>query len=265
MNAAFHSRVAKDQGTLAAALDNLDRNEAWFVDPERTPEDNTGPFVRVFDDFYSDPLAIRDVALHLPYVQYSPPLAEHVGDELAARFRHRPGRYLASANLVYHGFKLQKPVLGHRHNPEALRLHMKRLLDEDIEPDSWAMGGDGWNGAFHLIDAGFPHGCIHHHYKSGDVDRRGWSGVVYLCPDAPATSGTSIWRDKTTGRCIASYGATFHEDPAGFEQVLRVENRFNRLVLFRENVLHRGEHGFASGTASRLTQTFFFRTQLPAV
>jgi len=30
-------------------------------------------------------------------------------------------------------------------------------------------------------------------------------------------------------------------------------------VLFRENVLHRAEHGFGHGKKARLTQTFFFQ------
>jgi len=40
---------------------------------------------------------------------------------------------------------------------------------------------------------------------------------------------------------------------------LMAENRFNRLVLFRENVLHRAEDGFGqTAQNARLTQTFFF-------
>jgi hypothetical protein len=42
---------------------------------------------------------------------------------------------------------------------------------------------------------------------------------------------------------------------------MTVENCFNRLVLFRENILHRAEPGFGDSPATgRLTQTFFFRS-----
>jgi hypothetical protein len=241
-------------------LEELNRHREWFTDPARTREDNAGPFVRVIDDFYSDPAEMRAAALTLPYVQYAPPLVEHVGEEEAAAYPPKRGHWLASAHLVWHGQRIRNAFPGTRIHPAWLRDKMAKVLGEKIELDSWEWGGDGWNGAFHLIDDGWPNSAIHHHYKQGDVDARGWSGVIYLTPDAPASSGTSIWRDKETGRCIAPLGGTFRHDMGGFEKVLLVENRFNRLVLFRENVLHRGEHGFGESRNARLTQSFFFRT-----
>jgi hypothetical protein len=56
---------------------------------------------------------------------------------------------------------------------------------------------------------------------------------------APPESGTTLWRDRQSGRCVARAGAVFSRDTDSFEQVFTVENRFNRLALFRENVLHR--------------------------
>jgi hypothetical protein len=47
-----------------------------------------------------------------------------------------------------------------------------------------------------------------------------------------------------------------------FELALVVENRFNRLVLFREHVLHRAEKGFGSTIQDgRMSQTFFFQSR----
>jgi hypothetical protein len=135
---------------------------------------------------------------------------------------------------------------------------METLVGSHILPRDWESGGDYWNGAFHLRDFNHTTGFIHHHYKPGDVERRGWSGLVYLSPDAPETSGTTIWRQRQSGRCVASFGPTFSRNTADYELAFLVENKYNRLLLFRENVLHRGEAGFGSGTQARLTQTFFF-------
>ena len=55
----------------------------------------------------------------------------------------------------------------------------------------------------------------------------------------------------------------YRHDPSEFELAYLAENRFNRAVLFRENVWHRLEHGFGEGTEARLTQTLFFETDRP--
>jgi hypothetical protein len=243
-----------------ADVEALNRHEEWFRDPARSRDDNTSPFLHVVDDFYSDPAEMRAAALALPFVQYAPPLAEDVGEAEAAAYPRKFGRWLTSTYLVWHGQRIRNAFPGTRIHPAWLREKIANLLGEKIELDSWEWGGDGWNGAFHLIEGAWPNSAIHHHYKPGDVDARGWSGVIYLSPDAPPSAGTSIWRDRTTGKCVAPLGGTFRHDTDSFEQVLLVENRFNRLVLFRENVLHRGEHGFGKGETARLTQSFFFRT-----
>lgn len=85
---------------------------------------------------------------------------------------------------------------------------------------------------------------------------------MYLSPEPPPWSGTSIWRHRETRRCIASQGARYYRGPDSavhFELAFLVENHYNRLLLFRENVLHRAETGFGLTHASRLTQTFFFQ------
>ena len=94
------------------------------------------------------------------------------------------------------------------------------------------------------------------------VDPRGWSGLVYLSPDAPQKHGTTIWRERSTQKCIATRGDKYVEDMSGFDLALTIENRFNRLVLFRENVLHRAGNGFGTNpNNARLIQTFFFESE----
>jgi hypothetical protein len=252
---------------LSAALtQNLDEflgNVDWFDDPARAKEHSSKPPVIVIDDFYPDPHAVRELALRSEFAQYIPPDPAIVGKELAARNAHRQGRWLSSAFVIYHGELARHPFYGSRHNPDSLLHKLEGLVGEPIRQGSWDSSGDYWNGAFHLVERGFGvgEGVIHHHYKPGDLEHRGWSGVIYLSPDAPPTAGTSFWRNRATGRCVASFGEKYHFAPSEFELAFLAENRFNRAVLFRENIWHRVEHGFGEGNEARLTQTLFFETR----
>ena len=255
------SQSSSLRNSLCASLDELNAQTRWFQDPSRPAQ--SGPFVIVVDDFYPDPHAVRALALEAEYVQYSPPLVEQVGEARAAGFEGQKPSWFTSALRVYHGMPVKKPLRGFRYDPPWLKGRIARIIKEEIALDTWEDGGDGWNGAFQLLNAAWDEqrGTVHHHYKEGDVAPHGWSGVVYLSPDAPSTSGTSIWREKKSGLCIAPLGSVFRPDFENFDVACLVENKFNRLVLFRENVLHRAGPGFGNGKDARLTQTFFFRTQ----
>lgn len=244
-------------------MDDLLAHEDWFIDPARGTCDAVVPPIIVIDDFYDDPEGVRRLALGKRYVQYIPPDPEIVGPDIAARNAHRQGRWLSTAFVTYHGELAGAPFYGERHNPEWLRRKLEALVGEPIRESSWETSGDYWNGAFHLVENGFVpgEGVIHHHYKPGDLEGRGWSGVVYLSPDAPPSAGTIFWRHRQSGLCVAPFDAPFTTDISGFELALSVENRFNRAVLFRENIWHRVEHGFGEGKAARLTQTLFFEVE----
>ncbi len=249
-----------ERAALTSSLDELIGHADWFADPARPESGGTAPPIILIDDFYPDPGAIRRQALGMHYVQYIPPDAGIVGAEIAERNAHRQGRWMTTAFVTYHGQGAENPYYGERYNPAWLREKLERRVGERIADKSWDSGGDYWNGAFHLVEGGFRkgEGVIHHHFKPGDLAGRGWSGVVYLSPDAPDSSGTSFWRHRRAGLCVAPFAAKFSSDPAEFELALLVENRFNRAVLFRENIWHRVEHGFGEGKDARLTQTLFF-------
>ncbi|MEM8770537.1 MAG: hypothetical protein AAGD92_02700 [Pseudomonadota bacterium] len=235
--------------------------ESDFQDPARSCLDNKGPHLLIIDGFYEDPDAVRALALSKRFVRYSPPLAEQAGADMASLplFRDAKGVWEASVLLRFRGRPVAHPFDGFRHNPASIRSQMEKITGDRVDADSWALGGDGWNGAFHRQFGGPISAAIHHHYKDGDVYPRGWSGLVYLTPDAPADAGTSIWRLRETGKCVAAKGAKFFGEDDAFELAYLVENKYNRLVLFRENVLHRVESSAAQNPPMRLTQTFFFK------
>jgi hypothetical protein len=249
---------------LVSSLAELNSRTEWFHDPDRPPE--AGPFVVVVDDFYPDPDKIRHSALGAPFFQYFPPTHDQVGAK-ASKFADVEPCWFSTALIRYMGEDVHNPQMGFRRNPPELRRRFENLLRESVTVSTWESMGDYWNGAFHLLNKHWKArgAAIHHHYRKGDVYPRGWSGVVYLSPNAPLWSGTSIWRHTGTGKCIASEGVRYYQDPDiynHFQLAFLVENRYNRLLLFRENILHRVETGFGTNpTTARLTQTFFFETE----
>lgn len=249
---------------LFTSVDALHAHPELFHDPQRSVSDNAGPFVIIHDNFYPDPYAIREIALQQEYFQYKPPLPEPSAENVVARQDTPAPVWMSSSLLRYFGKTVADPQPGYRHATAEVRHRLAGIVGEHIDTDTWDDAGDWWNGAFHLQydTKGKDHGAIHHHYKDGDVVPRGWSGLVYLSPNPSPGSGTTIWRERQTGLCIAAKGARFERALEKFDLVLLVENRFNRLVLFRENVLHRAVQGFGTDPETgRLTQTFFFRAR----
>jgi len=249
------------------SVEELNAKREWFMDPSRSLRDNRGPFLIVRDNFYPNPLAIREIGLRQRFFQYSPPSEDIVSSEVFAPYRGQNPAWFSSAVLVFKGRPVDNPKVGYRHDPDSLRRVLSQLTQEEIPDELWSNSGDGWNGAFHYMNVNWrsEDAAVHHHYKCGDVFPHGWSGVVYLSPDAPKEAGTSIWIDESTGRCVAEYGK-FFDYPSRNENLkiaYNVENVFNRIVLFRNNVLHRTENGFGLGKDdSRFTQTLFFVSEM---
>ena len=97
-----------------------------------------------------------------------------------------------------------------------------------------------------------------------------WAGVLYLTPDAPLSAGTAFYRFKNgeyseedanllntteqTDKCS--------QDLTKWEQVDRVGNVFNRLILFNSKRFHMSMDYFGDTKEnSRLFQVFFFTTE----
>ena len=98
--------------------------------------------------------------------------------------------------------------------------------------------------------------------------RNNWAGVLYLTPEAPASSGTGFFRHRQTG--VSTSKEAKHvgcidllndhsQDVTRWEKVAEVGNVFNRLVLFDADQWHTSLDYFGSDKyTGRLFQTFFF-------
>ena len=97
-----------------------------------------------------------------------------------------------------------------------------------------------------------------------------WAGVLYLTPDAPLSAGTAFYRFKN-GEYSEEDAALLNtkdqtdkcsQDLTKWEQVDKVGNVFNRLILFNSKRFHMSMDYFGDTKEnSRLFQVFFFSTE----
>lgn len=115
----------------------------------------------------------------------------------------------------------------------------------------------GTNGCFQFCIGGDQ--LVYHH------DSQQYAGVLYLTPDAPVGSGTSLFRAKKT-KLMNGFGAVYadtyptgHLDPSVFDCVDNVGNVYNRLILFDSRNIHAASSYFGNSKENgRLFQLFFF-------
>lgn len=98
-----------------------------------------------------------------------------------------------------------------------------------------------------------------------------YAGVLYLTPDAPEHAGTGFYRQRLPdGRLGGNQVRPPHRNlvdalgtrfvpPDSFVEDVRVPNRFNRLLVYRANMIHSASAYFGSALADeRLTAVFFW-------
>ena len=97
-----------------------------------------------------------------------------------------------------------------------------------------------------------------------------WAGVLYMTPDAPVSAGTGFYKykDGTTYEADLkimdnkSEIDAFCQDLTRWEQVDKVGNLFNRLILFNSKRYHMSLDYFGNSKENgRLFQVFFFSTE----
>ncbi len=121
------------------------------------------------------------------------------------------------------------------------------------------------NTSFQIVGGAYGSGLIHQ-----DQDTV-FSGVLYLNPDAPLDSGTSLFKKNCTyddvlyQKLIRENDEHFKKkDPIDysyhsmFDEVVRVNNVYNSLILFEGDIHHCANDFFGTTKAdSRLAQVFF--------
>jgi hypothetical protein len=178
------------------------------------------------DDFLSDPDAVRRIALAEPFVK-----THSAGLRTERQFLH-----LAPYRERFEG------LLGR---------HLTNWDDNDA------------NGRFQL--------CVATDAVPYHTDTQSMAGVLFLTPNAPIVAGLSLLRGHLTGlrrrsadpRLMAmTYGGGAEFDRARWEEVDRIGNVYNRLVLFDAQLAH-GASAYFGGTKEdgRLFQNFFFNLE----
>ena len=184
------------------------------------------PSVIVVDDFLDDPDALRATALLQPFVKM-----HSAGVRTEAQFLH-----LAP------------------YRQEFERLLGRRLANWD---DNTA------NGRFQCC---FASDAVPYH-----SDSQSRAGVLFLTPNAPIEAGLSMFRGRLSGLRQRSSDAHLMEltfgggaefDRNRWDEVDRIGNIYNRLVLFDAHLAHGASAYFGSTLADgRLFQNFFFNLE----
>ena len=178
----------------------------------------------VIDDFYENPVDVRNFALTLEYEK----------NGIIPGFRSKYS--LITNDLITKLDKIMSPFHGKITN---------------IEPDNS-------NGTFvytTMNDMGWVH---------VDLEYRKWVGIVYLTPNAPVECGTSLYCHKKTKNCFTNKTNLIKREDAGVDPhqwdiVDNIGNVFNRLFIYPSHFYHNASDFFGSSLQDgRLVQTFFF-------
>lgn len=194
----------------------------------------------IIDNFYEDPMAIRNQALaQCPFDfissipgQRSPGISIQESLELKERFE----KILNMPITYWHTFEGKEWWKG---QPETMNTCFQ-LINENEK--SW----------------------VHH-------DENDWAGLIYLTPNPNPDAGTGLFTHKETG--ISQFDPNDpstefgkHDDAWNLDKWqchLEVKNVFNRLILYKGTQYHRSMiPGFGNNYDNgRLTQVFFFDTE----
>jgi hypothetical protein len=197
--------------------------------------------VTIIENFYDDPDAIREFALKQEYTY-----CDGRGD---IEYVYPGGR---SKDIFDLDAALQKKICNKMisvfHNSE-----------HDVM--QWAISTN-----FQSVTEEYKEGVIHTDQNTI------FAGVLYLSPDAPLNSGTSLYRtgpnfDKKAYKAALadndkSFRAGNHVIDTGhhamFEEIVRVNNVYNTLILYEGRHFHSANDFYGKTVAdSRLTQVFF--------
>lgn len=197
--------------------------------------------VTVVQDFYDNPDEIRKYALMQKYT-YRHEMKSDI-DYVFPGSRTKELRELSQS--LYE--KVCKKLITVFHIPEH------DLMQLEIRT------------SFQIVEGEYGHGLIHQDQNTI------FAGVLYLTPDAPLGGGTSLFRKNATYD-DAVYWATIRKNDENFknkapidysyhsmfDEVVRVNNVYNTLILFEGDIHHCANQFFGETKQNaRLAQVFF--------
>ena len=194
----------------------------------------------VINDFYDDPDAIRQFALAQKYTYC------HEMKNIS---------YVFPGSRTKDIFELN-PALYERVCKKLVSVF--HLTEHDLM--RWAIST-----SFQIVGEEYGSGLIHQDKNTI------FAGVLYLTPDAPLDSGTSLFRkNKTYNEADYNKGISDNDErfrkkqPINFsyhkmfDEVVRVNNVYNTLILFEGDIHHCANNFFGkTNENSRLAQVFF--------
>jgi hypothetical protein len=197
--------------------------------------------VAVINNFYDDPDAIRQFALSQKY-----------------KFRHEE----KGLNYVYPGCRTKDL---HALDPSLQAMVLKKLVSVFHIPEHdimrWAISS-----SFQSVSEIYKEGVIH------TDNNTIFAGVLYLSPNAPLNAGTSLFQKNATFNQEQYQKALDQNDErfksgeivmntdyhSMFDEVVRVNNVYNTLVLYEGDIYHAANKFFGNTLSdSRLAQVFF--------
>jgi hypothetical protein len=197
--------------------------------------------VTVIENFYEDPDAIRRFALAQKYTFC------HERQNLDYVYPGSRTKDLFDLDSLLHE-KICNKLISVFHNTE--HDHMR-----------WAISTN-----FQSVTAEYEQGVIHTDHNTI------FAGVLYLTPDAPLNSGTSLFKpnknfdekkylqelDENSRKFRAGEIAMDTSYHSLFDEIIRVNNVYNTLILYEGQHYHAANRFFGKTIAdSRLSQVFF--------
>ncbi len=195
----------------------------------------------IVEDFYEDPDAVRTFALSQKY-----------------KFR----KQIKDADYVFPGCRTKDLSLINRPLFEKVSQKINALFhNAKHDHMRWSI-----TTSFQSVSAEYGQGVIHRDHNTV------FAAVLYLTPDAPLDAGTSLYKpnskfdekkyekalvdnDKRFDQGQLAMDTTYHEM---FDEIVRVNNVYNTLILYEGDQYHAASRFFGEGLKySRLAQVFF--------
>jgi len=198
--------------------------------------------VVIVDNFFKNPNKVRNFALHQEFKR----------DEKS----NYPGLRTDCLSVI-------EPSL---HN-EFLKKFFSIYYDFQFEEVNWTV-----EAKFQKTGDNFESGWIHHDGDSYSNNKV--AGIIYLTPNAPLQSGTSIYKEKNNVlipsiNAQAKYSHYYsngnseelknlkEQEKEQFDETINVSNVYNRLISFDADEYHAAQNYFGQDNESRLILVFF--------